>query len=246
MVVGRNGGHNLRDVVDVDPYRIADVQLPWTPEEEFDFFDEAEWADPVHDARIISKAKSAEARNRVRQYLAMNGASVWTRVERSLADAVQHMETHPGASIVAAVTAAELAIRYLLLRPMIAGLVFNTKVAMRLVREGYSAQTARDRKLLPDVCRAWNIELGALVLPNGQPLWDSLVSLIEVRNRYVHRAEAVGPEQARGAFDCANGLLDSVVEPLAGQVGLDWPPASWTHKGRTHDPVEASFDYMGS
>jgi hypothetical protein len=176
----------------------------------------------------------------------MNGAAVWVRVERSLADATQHHDTHPAASIVAAVTAAELIIRYMLLRPMIAGLVFNTKLAMRLVREGSSVQTARDRSLLPDVCRAWDVELDDLLLPNGQPLWDSLKSLIEVRNRYVHRAEQVGPERARGAIDCAGGLLDQVVEPLAGRLGLEWPPTGLTHKGRTHDPVEASFDYMGS
>jgi hypothetical protein len=229
-----------------DPYKIADVYLPWTPDDDMELYDETEWSDPGHDAWLIAKAKSDEARNRVRQYLAMNGAAVWVRVERSLADATQHHDTHPAASIVGAVTAAELIIRYMLLRPMIAGLVFNTKLAMRLVREGYSVQTARDRSLLPDVCRAWDVELDDLLLPNGQPLWDSLKSLIEVRNRYVHRAEQVGPERARGAIDCAAGLLDQVVEPLAGRLGLEWPPTGWTHKGRTHDPVEASFDYMGS
>jgi hypothetical protein len=176
----------------------------------------------------------------------MNGAAVWTRVERSLADAQASSEPYPAGSIVAAVTGAELIIRFLLLRPLIAGLVFNTKLAMRLVREGYSAQMERDRRLLPDACRAWGLDLDGLKLPNGQPLWETLRALIEVRNKNVHRAEPVLREQAVGAIDCAEGLIDQLVRPLSTRLELEWPPAGWTHKGRTYDPVDASFDYMGS
>ena len=163
-----------------------------------------------------------------------------------MADASGSRDTYPAASIVAAVTACELIIRFLLLRPLIAGYVFNTKLAMRLVREGYSARTDLDRRLLPDACRAWGLDLDALTLPNGQSLWDSLRLLIEVRNKYVHRAEPVLAEQAEGALDCAEGLIDQMVRPLANRLDLEWPPTSWAHKGRTHDPTEASFDYMGS
>ena len=229
-----------------DPYRIADVYVPWAWDDGLDAYDDMEWPDLEDSARIIARGKSGEARNRARQYLSMNGAAVWARVERSLADADGFKDTHPAASIVAAVTAAELIIRFLLLRPLVAGLVFNTKLAMRLVREGYTARTDRDRGLLPDACRAWGLALDALKLPNGQRLWDSLRLLIEVRNKYVHRAEPVLAEQAAGAIDCAEGLIDQVVRPLANRLELEWPPAGWTHKGRTYDPVEASFDYMGS
>jgi hypothetical protein len=231
-----------------DPYRIADVAIPWTWDDDLygDGINDSEWPDPEDTARIIAKGKSDEARNRVRQYLAMNGAAVWARVERSLADAHASSDTYPAGSIVAAVTGAELVTRFLLLRPLVAGLVFNTKLAMRLVREGYSAQTERDRRLLPDACRAWGLDVGALTLLNGQPLWDSLRALIEVRNKNVHRAEPVLPEQAAGAIDCAEGLIDQLVRPLCTRLELEWPPTGWTHKGRTYDPVDASFDYMGS
>ena len=229
-----------------DPYRIADVFVPWNWDEDLNRYDDTEWPGSDDSARIVAKGKSNEARNRVRQYLAMNGAAVWTRVERALADAEATRDLYPASSIVAAITATELAIRFLLLRPLIAGLVFNTKLAMRLVREGYTARTERDRRLLPDACRAWGLDLEGLTLPNGEALWDALRLLTEVRNNYVHRAEPVLPEQAAGALDCAEGLIDQAVRPLASRLALDWPPAGWTHKGRTYDPVEASFDYMGS
>jgi len=224
----------------------ADVYVPWAWDDSLDSYDDAEWPGPDVGARAIAKGKSDEARNRVRQYLSMNGAAVWARVERALTDAGSSRDSYPAASIVAAVTAAELTIRFLLLRPMVSGLVFNTKLAMRLVREGYSVRTDRDRALLPDACRAWSIDLDSLTLPNGEHLWDSLRHLIEIRNRYVHRAEPVLAEQAAGSIECAEGLIAQMVRPLASSVGLEWPPAGWTHKGRTHDPVDATFDYMGS
>jgi hypothetical protein len=224
-----------------DPYRIADVIQPWfEPPDDYAFDDIDEWPGE----RIIAKGKADETRNRARQYLAMNGAAVWKRVERSMEAAEQQAE-FPAGSIVAAVTACELTIRFLLLRPMIAALVFNTRLSMRLVRER-TMQPERDRKMLPHVASAWGLQLEDLRLPNGQPLWDTLQLLIEVRNNYVHRADPVVAEQAGGALDCAQELVTQVVRPLAERVGLAWPPSDWTHKGRTHDPVEASFDYMGS
>ncbi len=228
-----------------DPYRIADVYVPWG-DDNLATDDDTEWPGPEASSRMIAKGKRDDARNRVRQYLSMNGAAVWARVERALADARSSRDTYPAASIVAAMTASELTVRFLVLRPMVAGLVFNTRLAMRLVREGYSARTDRDRALLPDACRAWGIDLDSLTLPNGEPLWESLLPLVEVRNRYVHRAEPVLAEQAAGAVDCAEGLVAQMVLPLASSLGLEWPPTGWTHKGRTYDPVGAKFDYMGS
>jgi hypothetical protein len=117
---------------------------------------------------------------------------------------------------------------------------------MKLVRDGTAARTDRDRRLLPDACSAWGIDLVSLTLPNGEPLWDSLLLLMVVRNNYVHRADPVLVEQAAGAIDCADGLVHQILRPLATQLGLDWPPDGWTHKGVTYDPVIAPFDYMGS
>lgn len=234
-------------VANQDPYRIADVIVgeSWLLNSQ-EIYEEAEWPDADQAEQIVAKAKSVEARNRARQYLAMNGAATWVRIERAMADASASEDEHPAGSIVAAMTASELTIRYLLLRPLLAGLLFNTRLAMRLVREGYERRTDRDRKLLPDVARVWGIDLEAVRLSNGQLLWSSLLSLVEVRNHWVHRAEPVLGEQAVGAFECAEALIASVVRPLAGRLTLDWPPTGWSHKGRTYDPAEAPYDYMGS
>lgn len=232
---------------DWDPYRIADVELfarSWQDEAAFSSEEETEW--PSMDDRVVALGKRAEATNRARQYLAMNGAAVWQRVDRSRSEASQLREASLGASLVASVTAGELVIRFLLLRPMVAGLLFNTKLAMRLVREGATTRTERDRVFLPDACRAWGIALDAYSLPNEQPLWETFKAVVEVRNRYVHRADPVVPEQASGAMDCVDALVEGIVRPFSNRVGLAWPPATWTHRGRTHDPVEANFDYMGS
>jgi hypothetical protein len=129
---------------------------------------------------------------------------------------------------------------------MYASLVFNTKLAMKLIREGHRTPTNRDRQVLPDVCRAWGFDLERLTLPNGVELWDALETLIGARNSYVHRAEPVRPEHAVGALACVDGLIELAVAPLARQAGLDWPPSEWTHNGRTHDPIQSTYEYMGS
>jgi len=147
---------------------------------------------------------------------------------------------------VSSVTAAELSIRFLLLRPLIVGLVFDTKFAMRLIRDPFGNQPHLDRKLLPHVCRAWGIDVEAVALANGQPLWSTFGQLVEVRHRYVHRADEVTGAQAQGAYDCAMGMVEELVQPLAIRVKLPWPPNQWSVNGKTHDPVEESFDYMGS
>lgn len=131
-------------------------------------------------------------------------------------------------------------------RPRNSGPAPSLRRSLRLVREGYSARMERDRRLRPDACRAWGMDLDAMKLSNGQPLWETLRALIEVRNKNVNRAEPVLREQAAGAIDCAEGRIDQMVRPLSTRLELEWPPVGWTHKGRTYDPVDASFDYMGS
>jgi len=230
-----------------DPYSLSDVSLPWISDDSnLEWLDAEEWDADESDWEILTKGMATQARARLRRYLAMNGAAVWARVEMAIDDARVNVDQHAGGSLVASVTAAELMVRYLLFRPMYASLVFNTKLAMKLVREGPRSPARADRKLLPDVCRAWGFDLDSAVLANGVAIWDALEALVEVRNQYVHRAEPVKPEHARGGIDCVDGLLDQVVKPLVRQAGLTWPPIDWTHNGRTHDPIASTYEYMGS
>jgi hypothetical protein len=235
-----------------DPYELADVWPTYAPlyeSEEFyvDPDDTAEWGDIDDAASLVAVGIRSEARKRIRRYLAMNGSAVWSRVQRSLAHAERLETNHPASSIVSSITAAELLIRFLLLRPLIAGLVFETRLAMRLIRDPFRrGQHGLDRAILPIACAAWDIDLDGLKLANGQPLWSTYESLVEVRNRYVHRADPVSPAQARGALDCTHGLVASALMPTASRLRLPWPPTAWSVRGRTHDPVEANYDYMGS
>lgn len=231
----------------MDPYRIADVYIPWLDALEEVMFDaEPEWLDRGEPDQLVARGMSNEARRRVGRYLSMNGAAVWARIERAKDDADRSHEANPGAGIVSAVTASELTVRFMILRPLIAGLVFNTRFAMILVRHGQTGRTDLDRALLPHVCAAWDIDLKSLSLENDEPLWETFLRVVEVRNHYVHRADPVSPEHTMGALACSNALIDQVLVPLTGLVGLPWPPTGWTHNGRTHDPVDSPYDYMGS
>jgi hypothetical protein len=232
-----------------DPYDLASVWPSLSPlyesDELYDWYDSEEWSDPQFGAMVVTKGIRSEAQKRIRRYLAYNGASVWERMERAMDAAGQVQAAHPPSSIVSSITACELLIRYLLLRPLIAGVVFQTKLAMRLIRDPF-LRTRLDRELLPHACAAWGITLDDVELPNGEPLWQTLQSLIVVRNKYVHESEPVSAAQAQGAIDCTDGLVLQVLRPLAEHANLEWPPTNWSVRGKTHDPVAAKYDYMGS
>lgn len=51
-----------------DPYRIADVVVPWLPDDDFDMLDVSEWPAPDLNAQIVAKGKRDEARNRGRTH----------------------------------------------------------------------------------------------------------------------------------------------------------------------------------
>jgi hypothetical protein len=207
-----------------DPYELAEVFPPWQPLYESDELSEdpdwsPEWSGLADQAELVAKGVRSEARRRFRRYLAMNGAAVWDRVERSQVNASELRDAHAPSSLVSSMTAAELLIRYLLLRPMIVGLVFETKLAMRLIRDPFRRQTDMDRLLLPVACRAWDLDLNELQLPNGESLWLTLELLVTVRNRYVHRAEDVTAAQAQGAIDCSHGSVSGFRgHPQAGAI----------------------------
>lgn len=182
-----------------------------------------------YEAQVVEKGIRDQVDGRAREYLSANGDAVWERVERALEDGRTLLAAHPGASLVSTMTAAELTVRFLLLRPMLAGLVIEPRLAEHLASEATRGLTGRDREILPSVCQAWEIELGEVRVGETRRLWPTLGTLWEVRHSFVHKAQPVTPEDARLAIDCASALLTQVLEPLAARLGLAWPKGPFLH-----------------
>ncbi|MEW6223488.1 MAG: hypothetical protein AB1627_02550 [Chloroflexota bacterium] len=178
-------------------------------------------------AVVIQEGIRAEAEDRARSYLSKNGDAIWRRVDPLLVEASALLPEHPGASLTVCLTACELIIRFLLVRPLLGGLVFDDALAERLAREATTGRTNRDREILAMLNSTWELRLDRLKLKDGTNVWPLLSDLVDRRNGYVHRGEPVDEVAAQQANRCADQLVAGLVGPLASRLGLRWPEGDW-------------------
>jgi len=201
---------------------------------EYDFYLDAAYD---YELEVVEKGIREQAEERARTYLADNGDAVRSRVDRSIAAADLLATIDSGASLVASMTAAELTIRFLLLRPLLAGLVIDPAIADYLAAQATAGMASRDREILPRVCGAWGIDLGALRLGVERELWPTYGELALARNDYVHRAKTPTAAQAELGIACARALLNDVIGPLVESLQLPWPTGDWGGDGKRRDPL---------
>jgi len=176
---------------------------------------------------VVERGIRDQAADRAKKYLAENGDAVWARVDLSIRDAKRLVPIHAGASIVLSMTAAALIVRFLLLRPMLAGLVIDPGLADHLAAEATRGLTGRDRDLLPRLCTAWGIDLGTVRIGARRGLWSTCNDLRKTRDDFVHRAEPVEADEASLGCDCASALITNVFSQVAQAIDLPWPADGW-------------------
>ncbi|HEX7343160.1 MAG TPA: hypothetical protein VF398_02790 [bacterium] len=189
-----------------DPYRY------WDPQDEYE-------------AELIKKAIEEVSVERAREYLGTYGDAIERRVAQSMGEAEQLLaHGHPGAALILAFTACELIVRFYILKPLVHGAFLSDGWANVLVGRILNSRTSVDRDLLPKVLQVWGIDLNALLLPKGRRLWAHLIDPVcTARNDVVHRGSSASTQVARDAIDCAKGLMEQLVQPLARRFGLSWP-----------------------
>ena len=155
-------------------------------------------------------------------YLGCYGDAVQERIDAALSDAESLLDAgFNGPSLVASVSAIELIIRFLLLRPLVHGAFLSDEWAAVLVERVAGSRTAEDRELLPKVLRARGIELAQIRSPSGVHLWEHTLKVIwPRRNNVVHKAERPSQESARDALECARAFLRQVMSPVAVALGF--------------------------
>ena len=156
------------------------------------------------------------------QYLRTYGDSVYQRVLRALSDAKHLAATgHHEAAITRAFTAIELTIGHLLFRPLFLGVLLSEELANRIVQEILNGKGERERTLLPTVLKHWKIDLGHLIVGNGQSLWSVITDKIRKRrNAVIHEGASAALPDSELAISGAQMLLDEVVHPLADKLGF--------------------------
>jgi hypothetical protein len=129
---------------------------------------------------------------------------------------------------------------------LIAGLVFNSALASRLIDNPFRRRQYLDRDLLPIACQAWEIDLAAVETPDGLHAWPTLLGAWKIRDDFVHKGDQVDISHAQAALNCSQALMNDLVMPLARRLGLLWPKGAWSLDGRTRDPIQAEREVWGS
>jgi hypothetical protein len=163
------------------------------------------------EAALIEEGISNQRDDQIRGYLGTYGDAVQERIDRCLMHARALIDQGFAApAILSAVTAAELAIRYFILRPILSGAFLSEEWASILIGRILTQRSASDRELLPAVLRAW-------------PLWNRFVGeVVPFRNEIVHKGASASIGQANQALELADAFLAKVVGPLSDRFGFSW------------------------
>ncbi|MCX6898950.1 MAG: hypothetical protein NT105_09635 [Verrucomicrobia bacterium] len=143
--------------------------------------------------------------------------------------------TDPTSSLVFAAIATEVALRSVLLKPIVFGLI-NCEAAAGLITDVVFAHSSSDkfRKLM---LKSLTDHGGVDLLENkrdgqGKSLWVEIGEIQVNRNKILHTAETATSEQALQAVGVATALLEKVFPSVVNKLGL-----------HLHDGVRVCSDY---
>jgi hypothetical protein len=159
----------------------------------------------------------------IRTYLGTYGDSIDGRIKASIRTATNlHAARYHAASVVAGVTAIELVVNYLLVRPLVQSAFMSDEWASLITRKIAFPRTVSDRNILPTILSYKAIEIASIKLKDGRHLWQTVTSeVIPKRNLIVHAGDAASSAEALTAIECATSLRANVALKFAATLGFD-------------------------
>jgi hypothetical protein len=185
--------------------------------------------------RMYEDTVKSLAEEPVRNHLGTVGDAIEARVKQCLDDAERLRKAgFNGSALISGVTAIELIIRFLLLRPLVSGAFLSEEWESILAERIGEGPAGGDRQLIRTVLKQWGVDITAVKLPNGQPLWQSLVSkntgVLAKRNRAVHEGARAGESDVEMALECARVMMAEVVHRIARRFGFTLEQTgTWSH-----------------
>jgi hypothetical protein len=193
---------------------------------------------------FINEARKLQSEEAVQRYLRTYGDAIESRVQRCLEEAERLYELQfYGAALTAAVTAIELIIRFLLIRPLVSGAFLSEEWEELLAEKIGAGRSEGDREILPKLLKQWGFDLTTMTLPGGEPLWSSLMDkktgVLEKRHAVVHRGEEATRSEASLAIVGARTILNNIVYQLATKLGFSLKDTGcWSTSGiKAMDPI---------
>jgi hypothetical protein len=188
-----------------------------------------QWGDALGD--MVDQSIREIRDDRIQSYLGTYGDAVQKRIDRCLTEGQRLLTSDfPSQALISSVTATELILRYFILKPILEGAFMSDEWSRILSQRILTHRAARDREILPLALQVWEIDLGSVLLPTGERLWDKFISeVVPLRNNIVHKAASATEEQGQEALACPAILLERVISPLSDRFGFSWSKTRCWH-----------------
>lgn len=187
-------------------------------------------------AEFIENSIAEIAQENVRCYLGTYGDAVEERVRGCTKEAKKLLESKFwGPSLTSSVTAIEIIIRFMILRPLVQGAFLSEEWADILSKRIATGRSAEDRELLPVILRQWGIDITTIKTKSNELLWENIKRLIEKRNDFVHSGEAIEENVAIKGLEAADSIVSSVIVPVAGKLEFSLSETGKWHKIDRYD-----------
>ncbi|WP_316181353.1 MULTISPECIES: hypothetical protein [unclassified Bradyrhizobium] len=202
------------------------------------------YEDEANQAEFIEETLKNISEDGVRNYLGAYGDAVDDRIQSCMKEARMLVSAafYPSA-IVMAVTAIELTVRFLLLRPLMQAAFLSEDWANLFTQRIASGQGSSDRQILPSILAFHGVNLQDIKLSDGRRLWNEITETVyPARNLIVHRGEPASQDDAILAIQCAEQLRKAVVEPYAKKLGFTlettkcWQRTKTMFSGAVYNP----------
>ena len=161
------------------------------------------------------------ARERLQSYYVQN-PSVALPARWALGQARVLLDDHPEASLVFAVTAAEVGLKSGLLKPILHGLVHDEAFAALIANLMPRQRNDQFRDLLFAILRTYGgVDLASFVRQGASvTLWAEMEWDQQQRNRVLHAAQRVEVQHAQLAFDVAVTVVEKLFPTVISTLGL--------------------------
>ena len=160
----------------------------------------------------------------IRDYLGTYGDAIDERLNEVISAArYANQSGFPRFAIIGTVTAIEIIIGHMLVRPLLQGAFLSNSWAQILTAHVLRGRAPTARKLLSSVLEMYDFKIDDLKLQDGSPLWQTFVSkIIPLRNAIAHAGENATHEQALLALECATTLRKQLVSKVAAKLRFDF------------------------
>jgi hypothetical protein len=207
------------------------------------YYEEEYWEEIGRQEEIASAIKNL-SEEPIREFLGTYGDAIDARLDNTLATARYASQAgFPRYAVVGAVTAIELIMRYMLVRPLLQGAFLSDSWAKMLTKHIVQARIAQERHLLPSVLGMYDIKIEDFELSDGSALWKTFVTkIVPKRNAIMHEGDNATPEEAKLSLECVNTLREVIVAQIGKKMGFDLEKNGAWHKhinaeGFYHNPA---------